>query len=176
MTMSACIVARCRPLCGPRALRGLLSLCAWAALWLAPGCGDEVQLAPAVDTSRAELLVAGRKVTVELALDSPTRTLGLMHRTSLGDDQGMLFIFPDVEARVFWMRNTLIPLDIAFLDDEGVVINIEEAPPAVEKPGFHSRRPARFVLELNRGWSQEHGLLPGQSIVIAEALRDRAIP
>jgi len=129
-----------------------------------------------VDSSRAELVVAGRPVTVELALDTQTRTRGLMHRTSLGADQGMLFIFPDVAARVFWMRNTLIPLDIAFLDDEGVVINVEEAPPAVEKPGFHSLRPARFVLELNRGWSREHGLLPGQTIAISEALRARAIP
>ena len=176
MTVAPHSAGRCGESGATRAKRLLLNLCALAALCLSPACGDEVKLPPAVDYSRTELLVAGRTVTVELALDTPTRTRGLMDRTSLGHDHGMLFIFPDVAARVFWMRNTLIPLDIAFLDDAGTVINVEEAPPAVEKPGFHSLRPARFVLELNRGWSQEHGLLPGQTIAISQALRDRAIP
>lgn len=159
----------CRPV-----LLGLVG----AALLLLAGCRDETVLVPAAvpDARTAELDVAGRTVTVELASDGPTRTRGLMNRTSLGADRGMLFLFPDTSSRVFWMRNTLIPLDIVFIDDEGLVINVEEAPPAVEKPGFHSRRPARFVLELNRGWSREHGLVPGRLIVISQALRDRAEP
>ena len=179
MTMPAGVVGCRHAIRTTRALpflRGLLCLYTLAALCMTPACSDEVQLSPAADSSRAELIVAGRKVTVELALDTPTRTQGLMYRTALGDDQGMLFIFPDVAARVFWMRNTLIPLDIVFLDDMGTVINVEEAPPAVERPGFHSLRPARFVLELRKGWSQEYGLLPGQTIAISQALRDRAEP
>ncbi|MFT7461672.1 MAG: uncharacterized membrane protein (UPF0127 family) [Pseudohongiellaceae bacterium] len=163
--------------------RTALPCCSWvavlrASLWALvvslPSCAKEPVLTSMPDRHRTELVVAGRAVIVELATDVPTRTRGMMHRTSLGADKGMLFIFEDSAPRVFWMRNTLIPLDIIFLDDDGMVINVEQAPPAVERPGFHSKRPARFVLELNRGWSEEHKLLPGQVIEISKALRDRA--
>lgn len=159
-------------------LRWPILMVAWTLSQLAVACGDDPGLVPAtpLEPGTSVLQVAGRAVTVELAVDGPTRTMGMMHRTSLGADRGMLFVFTDTIPRVFWMRNTLIPLDIAFLDDEGVVLNIEEAPPAVEKPGFHSLGPARFVLELNRGWSAEHGLQPGQTIVIDESLKKLATP
>lgn len=141
------------------------------------GCGQEKQLVPiqpSVD-GRLQLSVAGRTVSVELALDVPTRTRGLMHRPSLGEDAGMLFVFPDSAPRTFWMRNTLVPLDLIFLDDQGRVINVEEAPPMVERPGFHSDRAARYVLELNRGWCSRHGLQAGDRIEIPADVTARGI-
>ena len=131
-------------------------------------CGSDRELVPSQpgEPTHAELEVAGRTVTVELASTPAQRSRGLMHRPSLPADQGMLFLFPDTRPRTFWMRDTLIGLDIIFLAEDGTVINIEEASPGVERPGFSSRRPARFVLELNRGWSREAGLLPGQVIVV----------
>jgi uncharacterized membrane protein (UPF0127 family) len=137
---------------------------------LAPGCGQgAASRGPGPSPDRFALQVAGREVTVELAVRPAQRGRGLMGRTSLGADEGMLFLFPDVMPRTFWMRDTLIPLDIIFLDAEGVVLNVAEAPPGVERPGFHSKGPARMVLELNRGWSREHGLEPGAVIEVPEA-------
>lgn len=124
----------------------------------------------------AELQVAGRAVTVELARDDQERELGLMHRASLGEDAGMLFLFTEESYRRFWMRNTLIPLDIIFLDADGVVINVREAQAGVEQPGYTSLAPAQFVLELNLGWCARHGLVAGDRIEIPEALRAQAEP
>lgn len=154
----------------------LLLLLALVPLLL-PACGSEPSLEAieAPRDERLELQVAGRSVRVELALDNPTRNRGLMHRTSLAEDVGMLFVFPDSAPRTFWMRNTLVPLDIIFLDDAGRVINVEEAPPMVERPGFHSARAARFVLELRRGWCAEHGLQAGDRIEIPAEVAARGI-
>lgn len=146
----------------------------WCLLGLTlSACGDEPRLVPVMEDRprTAVLRVAGRDVTVELAADSSSRTQGLMHRTSLRPDHGMLFLFTDSKPRMFWMHDTLIGLDIVFLDEDGTVQNVAEAPPGVERPGFHSLRPARFVLEMARGWCREAGLEPGARIEISAALR-----
>lgn len=156
-------------------MKSLLTL---LLLTLTAACGRELELVrPAAGTPRsAELLVAGQTVTVELASTPSQRTYGLKHRPSMASDHGMLFLFPDTKPRTFWMQDTLIGLDIIFLAEDGTVINIEEASPGVERPGFPSRRPARFVLELIRGWSREHGLSPGQVIEVAAELAALAEP
>jgi hypothetical protein len=145
-------------------------------LAIACSCSGEPDLKP-VDSgtpSTAVLSVAGRDVTVELAITTTQRNRGLMHRPSLPADHGMLFLFPDTEPRTFWMRDTLIGLDIVFLDEDGTVQNVEEAPPGVERPGFSSRRPARFVLEMVRGWCREAGLEAGDRIAISPELASLA--
>lgn len=136
-------------------------------------CGHhKPELHPAAPASATlhELQAAGRTVKVELAVNSPQRDLGLMHRTHLDPDAGMLFLFPDEQPRTFWMRNTLIPLDVIFLDADGTVLNITHGDPMVEVPGLHSRGPARMVLELNAGWAAEHGLVPGQKVAVPPEL------
>ena len=140
------------------------------------GCGHRPELhSAAPDTAvQHELQVAGSAVRVELALDQQQRDLGLMHRTHLEADAGMLFVFKDDQPRSFWMRNTLIPLDIIFLDADGTVQNITLGEPMVEVPTLNSLRPARLVLELNAGWSAEHGLLPGQRIEIPAGVLELA--
>lgn len=149
----------------PRAAAALFALLAGL-----PACGGD-ELVPAarpqaVDPHHATLQVEGRTVSVELATDDLQRMRGLKHRTSLAPDSGMLFVFPDEAPRTFWMHDTLIPLDIVFLDAGGEVINIEHGRPGVERPGYMSRRPARFVLEMAGGWCAEAGLEPGDRIEI----------
>ena len=153
-------------------------LAATLALGLAgaTACGHHPELHAAATEAaqKHELQAAGRTLTVELATTQAQRDLGLMHRTHLDPDAGMLFIFKDDQPRTFWMKNTLIPLDIIFLDADGTVQNVTRGEPLVEMPGLNSLRPARMVLELNAGWSQEHGLKPGDKVSIPPGLLELA--
>jgi uncharacterized membrane protein (UPF0127 family) len=147
--------------------------------WACSG-GNEVPMVPHKSTQdaprTAQLDVAGRTVSVELAYTDATRSKGLMGRTQLETDSGMLFLFPDEQPRRFWMRDTLINLDLAFLDAEGRVLNVEHGRPGVEFPGYRSAGPARFVLEMVDGWCEQAGLGPGDQIEISDSLRDLAQP
>jgi uncharacterized membrane protein (UPF0127 family) len=100
---------------------------------------------------------------VEVADEAREREHGMMHRVTLPEGQGMLFVYPDEEQRVFWMRNTSVPLDAAFVSADG---RIDEVVPLVPHSEEHvrSRRHARFVLEVPRGWFDRHGLGPGSRI------------
>ncbi len=140
-------------------------------------CADKPpeQLSVAVPAD-ATLTAAGRSLKVELALTQLQRNHGLMARTQLDEDAGMLFVFPDTAMRKFWMKDTLIPLDIVFLDADGTVQNVEAAQPFVEQPGYFSARPARMVLEVNQGWCARHGLQPGDRVTGAEGLLPLATP
>src|SRR5579859_2376755 len=97
------------------------------------------------------LHLGGREVQVEIANKPATRFSGLMYRREMDEDNGMLFVFPDSARRAFWMKNTLIPLSVAYLDEKGVIENILEMPPETEE-NFLSKGPAKFVLEMNKGW------------------------
>lgn len=101
---------------------------------------------------------------VELALTNKQRQQGLMYRTELGPNKGMLFIFPDVRPLSFWMRNTYIPLDIIFLRPDGSIINIiENAEPETDTPR-PSLAPGKAVLEIAGGRAAELGLEPGDVV------------
>ncbi len=155
---------------------GAVVLAAVIGATLLAGCGEEPKLSePAPRTDQVVLTLAGRPVTLELAITPGDHGRGLMGRTHMTDEQGMLFVYRSEAIRRFWMRDTLIPLDILFLDSEGVVINIEEAAAGVEKPGFVSRGKARAVIELNRGWCAGNGLVPGNRIEIPPEVLERAV-
>lgn len=102
-------------------------------------------------------------VRAELAVTPEQRSLGLMYRKELGENDGMLFVFADDKERSFWMRNTLVPLSIAYLDADRKVVRIRDMMPLVEN-GYTSGRPARFALEVNKGWFTEHGVTEGQTL------------
>ncbi|MGQ0552090.1 MAG: DUF192 domain-containing protein [Planctomycetota bacterium] len=159
-----------------RGFAGFTRSVAWAgcALLLAVSClacsRESQRMQSAGQPQDALLTVAGRSVHVELALTETQRNHGLKNRTELAEDAGMLFIFPDAGLRRFWMQDTLIPLDIIFLDADGTVQNIERGEPYVEQPGYHSRRAARMVLELKAGWSDQAGLKPGDRILVPPEL------
>ena len=106
-----------------------------------------------------------RTVQVEVADDGFERSRGLMWRERMAPDWGMLFIFADESPRSFWMRNTYLPLDIVFIDHEGVIVSIsEDAQPLLESPQHRSAGPAKYVLELNAGYAATHGIEAGQRV------------
>jgi uncharacterized membrane protein (UPF0127 family) len=118
--------------------------------------------------ARAELPVvelgAGMHVIrAELADTFATRTQGLMHRKSLGQNAGMLFDFKRAEIHCMWMKNTLIPLSVAFVDESGAIINIADMQPHSED-SHCAARPARYALEMNRGWFAKRGIKPGMKL------------
>ena len=103
------------------------------------------------------------RIKAEIAADQPTRMQGLMQRKHLPVNHGMLFVFPVADRHCMWMRNTLIPLSVAFLDAEGKILNIENMQPQTEKNHCASA-PARFALEMNSGWFASKGIRAGQRI------------
>lgn len=112
---------------------------------------------------RLELTAGFYRIDAEVAADQPNRMQGLMHRRTMAAQQGMLFVFPQAASHCMWMRNTLLPLSVAFLDDEGRILNIENMKPETED-GHCAARPARFALEMNLGWFAAKGLKPGARI------------
>jgi len=121
------------------------------------------------DLPITQLTVNQNKILVEVANTEPTRMAGLMFRKDLGSDVGMLFVFSDSQQRAFWMKNTLIPLSIAYMNEKGIVENVLEMPPQTEQ-SFMSAGPAQFALEMNAGWFTKHGIKPGDLIVgVSEA-------
>jgi uncharacterized membrane protein (UPF0127 family) len=120
---------------------------------------------PALET--AAINVGGVTLIVEVADDPLERSLGLMYRESLPEDRGMLFVYPDEQPRAFWMKNTTIPLSIAFADSKGTIIAIMDMVPDDGKTRYRSPGPARYALEVNRGWFAGRGIKVGDRIVIA---------
>jgi uncharacterized membrane protein (UPF0127 family) len=102
------------------------------------------------------------QVRVEIADDLPEQTRGLMERTALGEDRGMLFVYQDEEVRSFWMKNTLIPLSIAYIDSDGRIVDLQDMKPLDDDPPHYvSAEPARYALEVNKGFFEEHGVKVG---------------
>lgn len=108
------------------------------------------------------------RFTVEVAETPETQTRGLMERPTLAPNAGMLFIFPDVAPRGFWMMNTLVPLDMLFIDADGRIINIQDKAPPCEPPRhcptYHSTAPAKYVLEIAGGRAQALGIRAGDQL------------
>lgn len=109
------------------------------------------------------LQVGGYPITVEIAITPEEQALGLMHRQHLDPDCGMLFHYDEPQPLSFWMRDTHIPLSIAFIDDEGRIAGLEDLEPHDER-SVHSSRPCRWALEANRGWFDERGLRIGHHV------------
>jgi uncharacterized protein len=102
-------------------------------------------------------------IRAEVAADFATRARGLMHRESLGANAGMLFVFEQPEIQCMWMKNTLIPLSVAFLDERGAILNIADMEPRSERTHC-AARPASYALEMNRGWFSARGIKPGMRL------------
>ncbi len=102
-------------------------------------------------------------IRAEVAADYSTRMTGLMHRASMPSNAGMLFIFDEATTHCMWMKNTLLPLSVAFIDERGAIINVEDMEPQTEDSHCASR-PARYALEMNRGWFAARGIKPGSRI------------
>lgn len=108
----------------------------------------------------------GARVEVEIARSEEETARGLMYRTKLGDDAGMLFAM-DRREHVFWMRNTCIPLDMLFIDDDGTIVGILENVPVLDEHERTVGCPSSYVLEVGAGWSRRHGVRAGQRVVLS---------
>lgn len=133
---------------------------------VAVSCGDD-DLPKAKTSDRATVTVSAggvsAKVTVEIAATERQREQGLMLRQSMAEDAGMLFLFPTDTTVGFWMRNTYLPLDIAYIDASGKVLEIRRAQPLDEAP-LTPKGPYRYTLEVNQGWFERHGFGPGANV------------
>lgn len=112
-------------------------------------------------------------VDVEIADTTPSRTRGLMWRSSVSPGTGMLFIFPSQQEQKFWMRNTLVPLDMLFLDRTGLVVGIVAQ---AEPQTLESRtvgRPSLYVLEVAGGWAEKAGVVAGSRAELTGSLARR---
>lgn len=130
-----------------------------AAILLAalPGLAQQPQL------PMLELFAGMHRIEAEIASTPDSRQIGMMQRTVMPPQRGMLFVFPEVAKHCMWMRNTLLPLSVAFLDESGRIINVEDMQPKTEN-NHCSTKPARYALEMNLGWFRSRGLGAGFAI------------
>ena len=101
------------------------------------------------------------RVLAQVAQTEAQRAIGLMHVREMPQHEGMLFVFEQAGQQCFWMRNTLIPLSIAFLRDDGSIVNIAEMKALDDKTNHCSAEPVRYALEMNAGWFAKRKLKPG---------------
>ncbi len=102
-------------------------------------------------------------IKAEVAQTPREHMIGLMWRTSMGPNEGMIFVFPQDGKQCFWMKNTLIPLSVAFIDATGRIVNLDEMQ-AQSEDNHCSNGPVRYVLEMNKGWFTKKGIKAGDKI------------
>lgn len=110
-----------------------------------------------------ELTVGTETVTAEIADTPETRSRGLMHRETLPDDHGMIFVYPTAGPLSFWMKNTPLPLDIAFIREDGTIVSIRAMAPQSLR-SHRTPSPVPYALEMNQGWFEEHGIGVGDTV------------
>lgn len=127
-------------------------------------------LAACRDTPRAvEISIKGHEFTVEIARTAEERRIGLMNRESIPEDGGMLFVFPESDYRAFWMKDTSIPLSVAFISSDGIIREIHDLEP-FSLEHVHSRMPAKYALEVRRGAFDRLGIGPGDRVILPSEL------
>ena len=156
-------VGRTRPLLRMAALTAGTAVILTAAAASASGCGRSALPEVVLD-------VGGHEITVEVAADPDTRQQGLMDRKTLREDRGMLFVFEKESRLSFWMKNTLVPLSIAFIAADGTIRQIEDMEPLSLDPVVSSRS-VLYALEANRGWFERRGIGPGDVVTIPPEFR-----
>jgi uncharacterized protein len=102
-------------------------------------------------------------IKAEVAARDAERQQGLMYREKMGPNEGMVFLFGEPAGVCMWMKNTLIPLSVAFLDDNGKIVNIEDMQPHSTE-SHCARKPVRYALEMNQGWFKQKNIKPGMAI------------
>ncbi|MFH1038383.1 MAG: DUF192 domain-containing protein [PVC group bacterium] len=135
------------------------------ALFLAAsGCREEADTG--IVFGEGTVLVGDRTVAVEIALTGPQMEQGLKFRRSLSEDRGMLFVYPEPVRASFWMKDTHLPLSIAFINREGIIIGIQEMEPDNDQRRYSPPRPVLCALEMNRGWFEKNNIKVGDTVVI----------
>lgn len=115
------------------------------------------------------ILINGRAITVEIAATSEARTKGLMERKKLARNSGMLFIYPEEDHQRFWMKNTLIPLSIAFIKTDGTISQIKPMEPKSEVSVWSLDR-VKYALEMNQDWFERNNVKPGDKFIFPQEI------
>ncbi|MBB6577896.1 uncharacterized membrane protein (UPF0127 family) [Comamonas odontotermitis] len=118
---------------------------------------------PQMNLPRAELSVGMHRIHAQVAQTPRQREVGLMHRKEMPAAEGMLFVFEQPAMQCFWMKNTLLPLTAAFVADDGTIVNLADMQPMTED-SHCSRKPVRYVLEMNQGWFKQKGIAEGAQL------------
>jgi len=133
----------------------LITLTCWlfaSAAW--------AQGAPQLDLPRTKLSAGMFLIDTQVAATPAQREIGLMHRSTMPQGEGMLFVFERPGEQCFWMKNTLLPLTAAFVADDGTIVNLEDMKPQT-LDSHCSKKPVRYVLEMNQGWFEKKGIKAG---------------
>jgi len=136
-------------------------LLALAALCAAPAASAQAIPQPRLPT--VELGAGMHNIVAEVARTPQQQQIGMMMRTKMEQHEGMLFVFDEVGPRCFWMRNTLLPLSIAYIADDGTIVNIAEMQPQSDT-SHCSDKPVRYALEMNQGWFARRGIKAGMRL------------
>lgn len=145
-------------------LRRRLARAGLAAMLAVPAAAASAQAAPQPRLPVVALQAGIHMIRAELAATPATRAAGLMMRERLGPNEGMLFVFEEKAQQCFWMRNTLIPLSIAFIDDDGRIVGVADMAPRSDDTHC-SARSVRFALEMDQGWFARRALGGGAQLL-----------
>jgi len=134
-------------------------LAAFTAAILLPVFAQDAQM----NLPRVQLTAGMHRIDAQVAQTDSQRMTGLMFRKEMPQLEGMLFVFESPSQQCFWMRNTLLPLSIAFVADDGTIVNIDEMKPQTDN-SHCSLKPVRYVLEMNTGWFSKKGIKAGAKL------------
>lgn len=159
--------------------RRFLPFLAVFALLSACGGSDAAKTAaPKTIDDRFAIKIGDRTVQMQIAALPGEQQKGLMFRTTMGEDEGMIFVFAGPQQQGFWMRNTVLPLDIGYIDPTGELKEIYPMYPHDERPVASRSRNIQFCLEMNQGWFARNGVKPGVMLdlkAVAAALKARGL-
>ncbi len=130
----------------------------WAAAF-----ATSAQEEPQMDLKRIKLGAGMHQIDVQLAISPQEKQIGLMWRSDMPQQEGMLFIFDMPSKQCFWMKNTLLPLTAAFVADDGTIVNLVDMKPQTTD-SHCSTKPVRYVLEMNKGWFAKKGIKAGAKL------------
>ena len=123
-------------------------------------CTAALAQEPQTTLPRVKLRAGMHQIDAQVAATSDQRMTGLMHRKEMPQHEGMLFVFEEPSQQCFWMKSTLLPLAVAFVADDGSIVNIVDMRPQA-LDSHCSAKPVRYVLEMNQGWFAKRGIKPG---------------
>ena len=136
----------------------LITLTCWLAASVA-----WAQDAPQLDLPRTKLSAGMYLIDTQVAATPEQREMGLMHRPNMPQGEGMLFVFEQAGVQCFWMKNTLLALTAAFVADDGTIVNLVDMKPQTTD-SHCSKKPVRYVLEMNQGWFEKKGIKAGAKL------------
>ena len=121
------------------------------------------QQGPQLDLERIKISAGMHLITAQVAATPEQRQIGLMLRTDMPQQEGMIFLFEQSSQQCFWMKNTLLPLTAAFVADDGRIVNLVDMKPQT-LDAHCSQEPVRYVLEMNQGWFAKKGIKSGSKL------------